>query len=97
MPPRFKELGPLVLLVLKLTGCQVDEVALQPQKVKLAGSHSAMIMTYGERQGDSFKGCEDFCLKNGSSQGNNLALTVLFVPNSFDSERVFSVRSKVGL
>jgi len=28
---------------------------------------------------------EDFCLKNGSSQGRNLAVTVLFVPNSLDS------------
>jgi len=28
---------------------------------------------------------KDFCLKNGSSQGHNLALTVLYVPSSLDS------------
>ena len=30
---------------------------------------------------NKFEGLKDVCLKNGSSQGQNLALTVLFVPN----------------
>ena len=34
---------------------------------------------------NNLTGLKDFCLKNGSSQGQNLALTVIFVPNLFDS------------
>ena len=41
----------------------------------------------GKREGNSLKGFEDFPLENGSSQGQNLALTVLSVPNSLDSGR----------
>ena len=32
----------------------------------------------------NFKVCKDMFLKHGSSQGQNLALTVLFVPYSLD-------------
>ena len=32
-----------------------------------------------ERAGNNFEGFEDFCMKNGSSQGQNLDLTVLCV------------------
>ena len=35
--------------------------------------------------GNSLNGIEDFCLKNGSNQGQNLALTVLSESNSLDS------------
>ena len=38
-----------------------------------------------ERQGNNFKGFKDVCLKSDSRQGQDLALTVLFVPNSLDS------------
>jgi len=41
--------------------------------------------TTPEREGNSSKGVENFGLKNGSFQGQNLALTVLFVPYSLDS------------
>ena len=37
------------------------------------------------REGDTLKYFTDFCLKNGSSQAQNPALTVLFVPNSLGS------------
>ena len=40
-----------------------------------------------ERNGNNLKGSKDTCLKNGSSQGQNLALTALYVPSSFDSGR----------
>jgi len=36
-------------------------------------------------RGEQLDFFKDICLKNGSSQGQNLALTVLFVPNSLDS------------
>ena len=35
---------------------------------------------------DNIEGFKDLCLKNGSSQGQHLALAVLFVLNSLDSE-----------
>ena len=38
-----------------------------------------------EREGTTSKGVEDFCLKNGSKQDHDLALTDLFVPGSLDS------------
>ena len=38
-----------------------------------------------ERRGDNLKGFKGFHLKNGSSQGQDLALTVLYVPCSLDS------------
>jgi len=37
------------------------------------------------RRGNNLQGFEDFHLRNGSSHGHNLALTVRIVPNSFDS------------
>jgi len=36
-------------------------------------------------QGNNLKGSKDLRLKNGSSQGQNLAVTVLFVLNALDS------------
>ena len=38
-----------------------------------------------EQEGNMLQGWKDFCLINGSNQGLNLALSVVFVPNSFDS------------
>jgi len=38
-----------------------------------------------EREGNILKYFKDVCLENGSSQGQNLAFTVLFVPNSLKS------------
>ena len=37
------------------------------------------------REGNISKEFEDLCLKHGSSQGPNLALTVLCVPSLLDS------------
>ena len=45
-----------------------------------------------ERGSNNLKSVKGFC-QNGSSQGLNLALTVLYVPNSLDSGRgVLSLR-----
>ena len=44
-----------------------------------------LLATAAERERDNLKYFKSFCLKNGSSGGNNLALTVLFAPNSLDS------------
>ena len=41
-----------------------------------------------EREGNTFKNGEDFCLENDSRKGQNLAFTVLFVPNSLDNGSV---------
>ena len=38
-----------------------------------------------DRRGSNLKGFKDVCSKNGSSQGQNLALTFLFIPTSLDS------------
>ena len=43
------------------------------------------MQTAAEREENNLKQFKDFCLKNGSSQGQNLTLTVLFIPNSLDS------------
>ena len=40
-----------------------------------------------ERRGNNEQGATDMRLKNGSSQNQNLASTVLCVPNSLDSGR----------
>ena len=37
-----------------------------------------------ERDGEKLKRFKCFCLKNDTSQGPNLVLTILFVPNSLD-------------
>jgi len=37
------------------------------------------------REGNNLKGFKNFCKKNDSSQGQNLVLSVLCVPNSLDS------------
>ena len=41
-------------------------------------------VTVSIEEGAVLKRCEDFCLENGSSQGQNLDRTVLCVPNSLD-------------
>jgi len=41
--------------------------------------------TASDRRGNTFKGFKDVRAINGSSQGQNLALTVLYVPSSLDS------------
>ena len=41
--------------------------------------------TVAEREGNKLKKIKHFHLENGSSQGQNLAVTVLFVPNSLNS------------
>jgi len=46
-----------------------------------AGMHSSA----GERGGNSLNDFRDMRTENGSNQGRNLALTLLFVPNSLDS------------
>ena len=45
----------------------------------------AAVLAAVEPGGNILPGFKDFRTKNGSSQGQNLALTVLLVPNSFDS------------
>jgi len=37
-------------------------------------------LTAAEREGDNLKGLKEVCLNNGSSQGRNEALTVLYLP-----------------
>jgi len=37
-----------------------------------------------EREGNTLHSFKDFGLNNGSRRGHNMALTVLFVPNSID-------------
>ena len=37
------------------------------------------------REGNKLNGLKDVCLKNGSNQGQDLALTVLFLPNSLET------------
>ena len=44
-----------------------------------------LLISAGERRVDNFNGFKDFRTENGSSQGQNLALTGLFVPSSLDS------------
>ena len=47
-----------------------------------------------KRVRDNLLGLEDGCPENGSSQGQNLALTVLFVLNSLESWRVCASRCR---
>ena len=47
-----------------------------------------------EREGNIFKGFKDICLEKSSSQGQNLALTVLNVPSSLDGGRADNVASR---
>jgi len=46
---------------------------------------ATMIIDAAEREWNHLKGFQDFCLKNGSSQGQNLALAAICVPNSLDT------------
>ena len=52
----------------------------------------------GERGGNHSNGVKNFHLINGSSQGQNLTLAVLYVPSSLDSgtSKVDSGTSKVN-
>jgi len=49
------------------------------------------IQTAAERGGNNLKGFKDFHTGNGSSRGQNLALTGAFVPSSLDSGLIFQV------
>jgi len=48
-------------------------------------SAPAIATTAAEQKGINLTGVKDFCQKNRSSQGQNLVLTVLIVPNSLDT------------
>jgi len=43
------------------------------------------MFAYSVFKTDTIRNKVGICLHNGASQGQNLALTVLFVPNSLDS------------
>jgi len=43
------------------------------------------LLAAAEMGGNNLNGCQDFRTENGSGQGQNLALTGLFVPSSLDS------------
>ena len=49
-----------------------------------------------ERGGNTLNGFDGFRTGNGSSQGRNLAVTVLFVPNSLDSGSLIRSRALLG-
>jgi len=59
-----------------------------PRTVRRLGSgqHAGMFPNAADREGNNLQGVEDFCLQNGSSQVQNLALIVLCVPNSLDGD-----------
>jgi len=44
----------------------------------------ALAAAAAERDGNNFEDFKDFYPKNGSSQAQNLAVTVFFVPDSLD-------------
>jgi len=46
--------------------------------------------------GNNLQGFNDFCLKNGSEQGQKLALAGLLVPGSMTAERVLLARARGG-
>ena len=50
-----------------------------------SGSRSCL-PNAGERRGNNLNSCQDFRTENGSSQGQNLSLTGLFVPSSLDKD-----------
>jgi len=50
-------------------------------------------LAVAERKGNNLQGLKDLCLKTSSNPGHNLALTVVFVPNSLDSERARMVET----
>ena len=56
---------------------------------------TAPTSTASEREGDTLIGFNDFRTKNGSCQGQNLAVTGLFLPSTLDSapEHTFSALS----
>ena len=49
--------------------------------------------TASERRGNNSKVFKDFSLKNGSSQGQSLALAVLYVPSLLDSGTLICTES----
>ena len=60
-------------------------VIKKKKRVAVLRRESGPTPNAGEREGNNFKGLTDVHLKNGSSQGLNLALTLLSAPNSSDS------------
>ena len=54
-------------------------------KLYRKGTSRTTALAATERDGNNSKGFQDFRLKNGSSLGQNLALTVSCVPNALDS------------
>jgi len=59
-------------------GPPVEEEQTPPRRID--SPHSA-----AEREGNNFKVFEYFCRTNGSNQGQDLDVAVLFVPNSVES------------
>jgi len=57
-------------------------------RVQGSGCTSRVEIWSADDRMDHLNYFEDFCTENGSSQGQNLALTGLFVPSSLDSGRV---------
>jgi len=47
--------------------------------------HYSIMQVPLAREGNTSSGFKDFCRKNGSSKGQNLASTGLFVPNMLSS------------
>ena len=81
--------------------CAFGRTLLGAQSRHPGQGHFRFARTTSEQDGNELKGFEDFCLKNGSSRSQNLALTVSFVPNSLDSgmakeDKVRGRKSKVG-
>ena len=50
-----------------------------------ASESSVLLLAATEREKNNVKSLEDFRLKNGSSPGQNLAVTFLCMPSSLDS------------
>ena len=71
-------------------GCRVEPPASEKgtdtatSVVALSVPFTLASVAATERTCNNFKGFKDFHLKNGSSQGQNLALTALLVPKSLE-------------
>ena len=74
---------------MRISGCATDRIQTVSGGFRCEATtvpeswHSAA----ADREGNSIKRFEEICLKNGSSQGQNLALAVLLVPKLLDSGR----------
>jgi len=60
----------------------MSEVPLYPHKLRSLKHTRA---TAAERKGNNVNGFKDFRTENGSSEGQNLALTDSFVPSLLDN------------